>query len=302
MRIASNSQFSLPATGQEPEAGLPKAFPDCSIIPQTAWSQNSSGFSPLPEKNDEFSSSKQLTRRTLMARIARVVIPNCPHHITHRGNRRQAVFFNEENRKLYLRLLAKYGELFGLHYWAYCLMDNHIHLIAVPERADSLNLTLREAHKKYTSQINIQMDWRGSLWQGRYYSFPLDDIHLYRAVRYTENNPVRAGMTKNAEDFPWSSAQAHVFGLPDAFLSKSEPIMSRLSWSVYLREQEDEEEFKEIRSHIMSGRPWGEDEFIDRLEESLGRKLRPGQPGRKQRSAKIDLGANSKKANYLGIE
>jgi putative transposase len=181
-------------------------------------------------------------------------------------------------------------------------MDNHVHLIAVPERADSLNLTLREAHKKYTSQINLQMDWRGSLWQGRFFSFPLDDVHLYRAVRYTENNPVRAGMAKKAEDFPWSSARAHVFGLPNAFLYKSGPIMSRPSWSAYLREQEDEEEFKEIRSHIMSGRPWGEDEFIDRLEESLGRKLRPGNPGPKKKQTALDCGEKTGKSCYSGVE
>jgi putative transposase len=223
-----------------------------------------------------------------MPRIARVVVPNCPHHITHRGNRRQAVFFNEENKKLYLRLLAKYGNLFGLQYWAYCLMDNHVHLIAVPQKKDSLNLTLREAHKKYTTQINLQMDWRGSLWQGRYYSFPLDDVHLYRAIRYTENNPVRAGMTKNAEDYPWSSARAHVFEFSDVFLSNSRPFVKSSDWSAFLREQGNGEDFKEIRNHIMSGRPWGEDEFIDRLEESFGRKLRPGRAGRKKKPTEMD--------------
>jgi len=100
-----------------------------------------------------------------MPRIARVIVPNCPHHITHRGNRRQVVFFSDEDRKLYLQLLLRYGDRYGLKFWAYCLMPNHVHLIAVPEKRDSMNLTLREAHKKYTSQINIQRNWRGSLWQ-----------------------------------------------------------------------------------------------------------------------------------------
>jgi len=237
-----------------------------------------------------------------MPRIARVVVPNCPHHITHRGNRRQAVFFDDENRRLYLRLLTKYGSLYGLQFWAYCLMDNHVHLIVVPKKEDSLNLALREAHKKYTTHINLLMDWRGSLWQGRFFSFPLDDIHLYRAIRYTENNPVRAGMVKQAEDFPWSSASAHVFGQPDAFLSKSRPEMSRTSWSDYLREQEEENEFQEIRGHIMSGRPWGEDEFIDRLEESLGRKLRPGLAGRRIKIAQSDPHQNNLQAYESGKE
>jgi putative transposase len=181
-------------------------------------------------------------------------------------------------------------------------MDNHVHLIAVPEKEDSLNLTLREAHKKYTCQINLQMDWRGSLWQGRFFSFPLDDIHLYRAIRYTENNPVRAGLAKKAEDFQWSSARSHVFGIPDAFLSKSKPVMSRSSWSDYLREQEDENEFKKIRAHIMSGRPWGEEDFINRLEESLGRELRPHVRGPKKRGAPSSYGEKIAKSCYLGVE
>jgi putative transposase len=181
-------------------------------------------------------------------------------------------------------------------------MDNHVHLIAVPEKEDSLNLTLREAHKKYTCQINLQMDWRGSLWQGRYYSFPLDDVHLYRAIRYTENNPVRAGLARKAEDFQWSSARAHVSGIPDAFLSKNSLVLSRSSWSDYLHEREDESEFKSIRAHIMSGRPWGEEDFIDRLEKSLGRKLRPQSRGPRKKGVPPALCEKNEKSCYLGVK
>jgi len=214
-----------------------------------------------------------------MARIARVVIPNCPHHITNRGNRRQTVFFSDEDKKLYLKLLLRYGKLFGLHFWAYCLMPNHIHLVAVPEKVDSMTLTIREAHKKFTWQINLQMNWRGALWQGRYYSFPLEEGHLYRALRYTENNPVRAGFVKFAEEYPWSSAPSHVYDKPDAFLSRCPIQMQGKARAAYLRGQEEEEEIKEIRRHIMTGRPLGQDKFIDDLETICGRELRPKKSG-----------------------
>ncbi len=226
--------------------------------------------------------------RIKMPRIARVIIPDCPHHITHRGNRRQVVFFSDEDRKLYLQLLLRYGDRYGLKFWAYCLMPNHVHLIAVPEKRDSMNLTLREAHKKYTSQINIQRNWRGSLWQGRYYSFPLEDIHLYRALRYVENNPVRAGLVKSAELYSWSSAAAHVLGKTDHFLSPGRLKMRGRAWAAYLCEKEEEEEIKEIRRHIMTGRPLGQDGFIAQLEKSLGRELRPQKRGRKSILANIE--------------
>jgi len=215
-----------------------------------------------------------------MPRIARVVVTHCPHHITIRGNRRQAVFFTDEDRVLYLRLLRRYAVRYGLMIWAYCLMENHNHLIAVPERPDSMNMTLREAHKKYTMQINIRMDWRGSLWQGRYHSFPLDGAHLYRAVRYVENNPVRARLVPFAEKYRWSSAASHVFGTPDPLLSPC-PLQKGRSWVAYLRDKEEEEELRNIRSHIMSGRPLGTEKFIDQLEAKLGRELRPKKRGPK---------------------
>jgi len=160
-------------------------------------------------------------------------------------------------------------------------MPNHVHFIAVPEKRDSMNLALREAHKKYTSQINIQMNWSGSLWQGRYYSFPLEDIHLYRALRYVENNPVRAGLVKSAELYPWSSAPAHVLGKADPILFPGRLKMHGRAWLAYLCEEEKEEEIKEIRSHILSGRPLGQEGFVAQLEEDLGRVLRPKKRGRK---------------------
>jgi len=168
-------------------------------------------------------------------------------------------------------------------------MPNHVHLIAVPENANSMTLTLREAHKKFTWQINVQMNWRGTLWQGRYYSFPLEDVHLYRAIRYAENNPVRAGIVKQAEDYPWSSAVAHVLGKPDDLLSPCPMKMKGKAWAAYLRDQEEEDEIKEIRNHILTGRPLGQDEFIDDLEEKFKRVLRPKKAGRKRSDAKFSI-------------
>ena len=217
-----------------------------------------------------------------MPRFKRLVVPGCPHHITNRGNRRQLIFFSEEDRQFYLGLLHTYGTRYGLAFWAYCLMPNHIHLVVVPENLLSMHLTIREVHRRYSLYINLKMNWQGSLWQKRYYSFPLEDAHLYRAVRYVENNPVRAELAKTAESYPWSSANAHVFGKPNILLSPNKLGIQQKDWKAYLREIEEEEELKEIRARILSGRPLGGDYFITSLEKTLGREIRPRSPGRKK--------------------
>jgi putative transposase len=161
-------------------------------------------------------------------------------------------------------------------------MPNHIHLVVVPENLKSMHLTIREVHRRYSLYINLKLNWQGSLWQKRYYSFPLEDAHLYRAVRYVENNPVRAGLVNTAESYSWSSANAHVYGKPNILLSSHKLGIQQKDWKAYLRETEEEEEIKEIRARILSGRPLGGDFFITSLEKTLGREIRPKSPGRKK--------------------
>ena len=127
-----------------------------------------------------------------MARIARIVAPGYPHHITQRGNRRQRTFFNESDYSAYIDLMAEWCERCGVEIWGYCLMPNHTHLIARPEKIDSLSSAIGEAHRRYSRMINFREGWRGYLWQGRFSSFVMDEAHLIASIRYIERNPVRA--------------------------------------------------------------------------------------------------------------
>ena len=136
-----------------------------------------------------------------MARLARVVIPGIPHHITQRGNRRQQVFFQEDDYDAYLELMTDWCRKSGVEVWAYCLMPNHVHLIALPQSEDSLAKGIGEAHRRYTRMINFREKWRGYLWQGRFASFPMDERYLLVAARYIELNPVRAGLADRPEDY-----------------------------------------------------------------------------------------------------
>ena len=215
-----------------------------------------------------------------MARIARVVVSGVPHHVIQRGNRRLPVFFRDTDRQAYLSYLKESSEEFGIDYWAYCLMDNYVHLIAVPKREDSLSKGVGEAHKSYTRLVNFREGWRGHLWQGRFSSYPLDEPYLYAAIRYVERNPVRARLVKKAEDYPWSSAKAHVFGIKDPFLSEHFLKAEIRDWSTFLSEGDGEDQNR-FELHSRTGRPCGDKGFFDRLEKTTGRILRKRKPGPK---------------------
>ena len=217
-----------------------------------------------------------------MARLARVVAPGIPHHITQRGNRRQSTFFRESDYQHYLELALEWSQTHGVQIWSYCLMPNHVHLIAVPDRAESLSEAIGEIHRRYSRAINFRMGWRGHLWQGRFHSFPMDEDYLLATARYIEMNPVKAGIVKAPGDYPWSSARHYLGELEDPLLATS-PLGSLLDdWAGFLSSADDSWRHEHIRRAERSGRPLGSVSFIDALEKSLNRRLRKMRPGPKK--------------------
>jgi putative transposase len=220
-----------------------------------------------------------------MPKISRVVIPHCPHHITQRGNRRQKVFFSEGDKKLYLKLLKVNCLKQGIKIWAYCLMDNHVHFIGVPQRPDSLAKGIGETHRKYTTVINIRHNWKGFLWQGRFESYPMDEKYLYSAVRYVEQNPVKARIVKKAEEYLWSSARAHVLKHKDDLLEDFYLLHDIEDWAAYLSVRVSEEDYRLFQQHERTGRPLGSEEFIRKLEQITGRVLIEQKAGRPKKES-----------------
>jgi len=216
-----------------------------------------------------------------MSRIARVVVPNLPHHIIQRGNRRQKVFFQNADKEYYLNLLHKHGRQEGVAYLAYCLMDNHIHLIAIPNTSDALTACLGTVHWKYALAINLREDWKGHLWQSRFLSYPLSDEHLYNAIRYIELNPVRAEIVTRPDDYIWSSARAHIQKKPDKLISGTASFFDIKDWALFLADRISETELKLFEKHANTGRPLGDDAFIEKLEKITGRALKKKKRGPK---------------------
>ena len=222
-----------------------------------------------------------------MARLARLVIPGMPHHVTQRGNRRQQTFFNDGDYAAYIELMADWCGEEGVEVWSYCLMPNHIHLIAVPRAEASLRRAIGEAHRRYTRRINFREKWRGYLWQGRFASFVMDDPYLLAAARYVELNPVRAGIVALAEQWRWSSARAHLSGRDDRLVHVAPLLGMVADWRAFLGSALGEEELRALREHGRTGRPLGTSSFLDRLEEMVGRVLRPQKGGRPPKLRKL---------------
>ena len=224
-----------------------------------------------------------------MPRIARLVAIGLPHHITQRGNYSQSVFRDDKDRRQYLSWIQEYSDKYGVSMLVYCLMDDHVHFIAIPHCEDSLAKTFKSAHTRYSQYFNKKMRRVGHLWQGRFYSCVLDEPHLIMAARYVERNPVRASMVNKPWDWNWSSALAHVDG--DGSLIKLDDLfkiigMSSNSWKHYIDSREDEKTLNEIRTYTLTGRPLGDMMFVENMEKKFGRSflfVPRGRPGKKQK-------------------
>ena len=213
-----------------------------------------------------------------------MVVPGIPHHITQRGNAQQNIFDDATDRDVYLKLLRRYASEEGLGIWAWCLMTNHVHLLAVPQTGDALASALGHTHRDYARYHNTRSAKTGHLWQARYYSCPVDQPGVCTVAAYIERNPVRAGLVELAEDFAWSSAVAHVTDHDAADLLDHVPwrdAYPKDRWREALRIGIHDEALGErIRRATMSGRPFGSAEFTKELEWAAQRRLRPKRPGR----------------------
>jgi putative transposase len=214
-----------------------------------------------------------------MPRSARIVVPGLAHHVIQRGNRQQSLFFCDEDRQAYLDLLAIYCRKTGTQCLAWCLMDNHLHLVLVPSAADGLRAALAAVHTAYSQRINAAQGVSGHLFQGRFLSYPMDDAHLMVAVRYVENNPVKAGLVHRAEDWPWSSARAHVSGDDDGLTNLAAIGRHIPNWRAMLADGLEAAE--RVDAAIRSGLPLGSDAWREELARQLGRSLIPAKRGPK---------------------
>jgi putative transposase len=212
-----------------------------------------------------------------MARLARVIIPGLPYHVTQRGNGGQKVFFSESDYAAYRDLLAEAVREAGVAVWAWCLMPNHVHLVLAPEGEDGLRQALARVHRSYAGMIHARRKRTGHFWQGRFGAVAMDEPHLAAAFRYVTLNPVRARLVRHAEDWPWSSARAHLGSGDDGLTDRQR--FTR--FADLLEGDEDPAATSRLRKGESVGRPIGSESFLTALGTQTERRLRPLKRGPK---------------------
>jgi putative transposase len=168
-----------------------------------------------------------------MTYTPRILIPNCPHHVVHRGNKRETVFYGKGDYDTYLEFLGEATRRCGVRVLAYCLMPNHTHLLLTPTDETGIPRAMHMLARRFARHVNKARDSSGHLWEKRYYSAPMGEGHLRAAIRYVLSNPVRAGLASGILEWPFSSARAHL-GLDASGIVSSELDEVAGDWERFL--------------------------------------------------------------------
>jgi putative transposase len=233
-----------------------------------------------------------------MARRARIVIPGLPHHVSQKSIEGQVLFNDKQDAETYLDILATISKNCGVDIWAYCLIQNEVHFIAMPKTEEALAKTVGEAHRQFSKYHSDKYDKGGNLWYDRFQSYVVDDAFLRSAIKYVEGLPVRLGVCDTAEKFIWSSAKAHLGKAEPHDVLYGDMIVRNViqDWSKLLstvkengsndngRSAKLKSEVEIVSAHLSTGRPLGSSDFIDTVEMTLGYSVRPKKRGRKPKT------------------
>ncbi len=217
-----------------------------------------------------------------MFQVPRTPFPGCPHHIVPRGRSREPVFVDDTDRLEFLGIVRTASNEAGLQIWAYALMRNHVHMIAVPENSESIPDAMELSLARYGQWFLRRHGGGRELWHRRCHSAFIQTRYLWNAVRYVERNPVRAAIVGRAEDYRWSSARWHCGLLEEDLLaSPTSPLKGALAdWSSWLREPDSDPRFAYLRRKNRELPDKREPEVIGLLERELDRRISRGEKWR----------------------
>lgn len=215
-----------------------------------------------------------------MARNIRLIIPNIFHHAIQRGNNRQTVFQEKEDRFFYLKWARELAVQFRTPIFGYCLMTNHNHLLILPSSEEGMINFMKLLAQRYTQYYNRKYQRSGKLWENRYKIHPFDPEVYYIVLRYIEMNPVRAGMVRDGTHYPWSSASYHLFGKKDETIMADYHPNFKCNYREFFYEQERKEDLEAIQNAAQQGKAWGETTFLEDLTSKLGKVVVPRKKGR----------------------
>ena len=224
-----------------------------------------------------------------MARLPRLTVAGFPHHVIQRGNDRQAIVRDDQDRQRLLELWHEHARRCKVAIHAYVLMDNHFHLLVTPETQDGLPQMMQAVGRAYVRYFNLRHQRSGTLWEGRYRSNLIEsERYLLACMVYIDLNPVRAGMVEQPQDYRWSSHR-HCIGLASDKLVTHHALFWALGNTPFAREAAYAElvqaglssaQRDELTRSALSGWALGSEAFVSELQQGTVRRLLPGKAGR----------------------
>lgn len=238
-----------------------------------------------------------------MARLPRLVLPGLPHHLIQRGNNRQPIVLDDEDRRQFLALLREAALTYKVALHAYVLMDNHVHLLATPTDAQGLSRMMQSLGRRYVGWFNQRHDRSGTLWEGRFRAAPIEgERYLLACMRYIELNPLRAGL--QLDDGPgayaWSSCAHHLGRRSDPLVTEhpmfwtlgNTPFEREAAYRELLEQGLGEAETLALTDSALKGWPLGSASFLHGLAVQVDRPLVPRKRGRPRKPRDSDYVPN----------
>lgn len=228
-----------------------------------------------------------------MARLPRLTAPGYPHHVIQRGNNRQPIFVDDDDRRAMLGLLGEYAQQFKVALHAYVLMGNHLHLLATPETDDGLPRFMQAVGRRYVRRFNDRHARTGTLWEGRYRSTVIEtDRYLLACMAYIDLNPVRAGWVAQARDYPWSSHHHYTGQRSDKLITPhslwwtlgNTPFAREAAYAEMVHAGIGQAQQAALTDATLRGWALGGAEFVTDLQKQTTRRTEPMRPGRPPRS------------------
>ena len=224
-----------------------------------------------------------------MARLPRLTLAGYPHHIIQRGNDRQSIVRDDQDRLRLLDLWAEHARTFKVAIHAWVIMDNHFHLLATPETQEGLPQMMQAVGRAYVRYFNLRHQRTGTLWEGRYRSNLIQsERYLLACMVYIDLNPVRAGMLAQPEDFRWSSHRHCIGQASDKLVTPhalfwalgNTPFAREAAYAELVRQGLAQRDKDDLTRTALSGWALGSEAFVGSLQEGTTRRLSPGRAGR----------------------
>jgi putative transposase len=224
-----------------------------------------------------------------MARQARFAVPGHSHHVLIRGNNRQPVFLDDEDRRGFLGHLANILREHSLALHAYVLMPNHVHLLLTPPTAEAIGQGVQSLGRRYVAGFNARHRRSGTLWEGRYRAHAIgSDDAVLRCMRFLESNPQRNGLALDLLEPAWSSLPHHLGAARDPLVTEpraywalgNTPFDREAAYRAWLEQGVTEADVRQLMQALISGRPLGSAVFLAHIEHLTGRSTAAPKRGR----------------------